>query len=404
MILRLPANVTLALLLAGVVAFAADPSDFFLKAYQDYQAGEKLERDGRLRDAINSYASTVAILEQIRKDDPSWQEIVVNFRMRKAQQNIERLRAMVVNEPENLPSQRDQLPTRGFDIDIPEPAVMTRPNQKSTAKNPQTETDISSEQIASLERQLAEYRKLHSEEKTRRERLEGEFSSVKMELEKTRTELVAVNSRLAQSEDARQNLSAERDQLKSKAGEPQDQKIEKLSSRIARLEAEKEVAQDENARLLGKLEKAASYIAESNKVLAATDADRRNVAAQRDKALGRINRLKDNDAELEALKQENAKLQKQLVAGKTDADRLTQDRIGKQDPLGKTRRRGEKALGSVKPRRHFRIRSQRSPGGDHSAQRPPRSIPTGSRNPRRQRENDHDTTRRGHGRVGETGA
>ena len=66
MISRFLAILATACLSSGLVAFAGDPSDFFLKAYQDYQAGEKFERDGRLRDAMNSYASTVAILEQVR--------------------------------------------------------------------------------------------------------------------------------------------------------------------------------------------------------------------------------------------------------------------------------------------------------------------------------------------------
>ena len=328
MISRFLAIFTAALLLPVVAAFAGDSeaAAFFLKAYQDYQAGEKFERDGRLRDAMNSYASTVAILEQVRKDDPSWQEIVVNFRMRKAQENIERLRAMVTSEPEKLPSHKDPLPTRGFEIDIPEPAVTTRPRQQraETAKKTESGSEIAREQIASLERQLAEYRKLHAEEKKKREALEGNVASVKMELEKTKTELVATISNLAQADGALQNITQERDALKKKAGEPQDKKIEKLSERIARLDAEKEVAQDESARLVGKLEKAAAYISESKKVLSATDEDRQNVAAQRDKALARIKRLKDNDAELDALKAEKAALQKQLDTQKPDLERLAQ--------------------------------------------------------------------------------
>jgi Flp pilus assembly protein TadD len=324
MISRFLAIFTAALLFSVAAALAGDPADFFLKAYQDYQAGEKFERDGRLRDAMNSYASTVAILEQVRKDDPSWQEIVVNFRMRKAQENIERLRAMVASEPEKLPSHEDPLPTRGFEIDIPEPAVMTRPRQQKaeTAKKTELDSEITREQIASLERQVAEYRKLHAEEKKKREALEGDVASVKMELEKTKTELVATNSNLAQTDGALQNITQERDALKKKAGEPEDKRIEKLSDRIARLEAENEVAQDENARLVGKLEKAAAYISESKKVLSATDEDRRNVAAQRDKALARIKRLKDNDGELDALKAEKAAFQKQLAIQKPDLERL----------------------------------------------------------------------------------
>ena len=324
MIFRFLAIITAALLIPGAAALADSASDFFLKAYQDYQAGEKFERDGRLRDAMNSYASTVAILEQIRKDDPSWQEIVVNFRMRKAQQNIERLRAMVASEPEKLPVPEDPLPSRGFEIDIPEPVVTTRPNQKreTPSKKVEPSPDFDRERIASLERQLAEYKKLHAEEKGQREKFQGDLSSVKMELEKTKTELVETNSRLAQSADVLRNTSQERDELKKKIGEPQDKKIEKLSARIARLEAENEVANEDNARLVGKLEKAAGYISGIKKTLAATDEDRRALAVQRDKALGRIKRLKDNDAELQAIKEEKAALQNQLASQKPSLDRL----------------------------------------------------------------------------------
>ena len=313
-----------AVLFSALAAFAGDPADFFLKAYQDYQAGEKFERDGRLRDAMNSYASTVAILEQVRKDDPSWQEIVVNFRMRKAQENIERLRAMVASEPEKLPSHEDPLPTRGFEIDIPEPAVTTRPRQQKseTANKTESGSEVTREQIASLERQVAEYRKLHAEEKKKREALEGDVASVKMELEKTKTELVATNSNLAQADGALQNITRERDVLKKKAGDPQDKRIEKLSERIAQLGAENEVLQEENTRLVGKLEKASTYISESKNVLSAIDEDRRKVAAERDKAVSRIKRLKDNDAELDALKVEKAALQKQLATQKPDLERL----------------------------------------------------------------------------------
>ena len=284
----------------------------------------KFERDGRLRDAMNSYASTVAILEQVRKEDPSWEESAVNFRIRKAQESIERVRAMVASEPEKLPAYDDPLPRRGFEIDIPEPAVTTRPRQQKveTEKKVESGSETVREQLASLERQVAQYRKLHAEEKKKREALEGHVASVKTELDRTKTELVATNSNLAQADGALLNITQERDALKKKAGEPQDKRIEKLSERIARLEAEKEVAQDEYTRVVGKLEKAASYISESKKVLSATDEDRRNVAAQRDKALARIKRLKDNDAELDALKTEKAALQKQLAAQKPDLERL----------------------------------------------------------------------------------
>ncbi|MEI8294100.1 MAG: tetratricopeptide repeat protein [bacterium] len=347
MISRFSAIFAFVFILSSGLAFSGDPSEFFVKAFQDYQAGEQLERDGRLRDAMKAYASTVSILEQIRKDDPSWQEIVVNFRMRKAKENIERLRSIVASEPEKLPPTVDPLPTRGFEIDIPDPALGARRSRSpASAGQAASVSAATREQIASLERQLAEYRKLNAEEKRSRERLEGEIGSVKMELEKTKTELVATTSRLAQSEDAGRRASAERDDLRKKLGEPQDKKIEKLSERIARLEAENDVARDENTRLLGKLERAASYIAASKKVLTATDEDRRDVAAQRDKALARIKRLKDNDAELANIKKDNASLQTQIASQKDEMDRLAEvDRANKD--LAQKLAESEKKLAQV---------------------------------------------------------
>jgi Flp pilus assembly protein TadD len=324
MIFRFLAIPALALLLPVIAAFANDPSALFLKAYQDYQCGENFERDGRLRDAMNSYASTVAILEQVRKDDPSWQEMVVNFRMRKAQQNIERLRLVVAAEPEKLPNHEDPLPTRGFEIDIPEPLVTTRPRQTNEAapKTPASTSNSDREQIESLERQVAEFKKSLSTEKKLREKMEGELASSKMELEKTKIELVSINSRAVQAEDAFKNLTQERDELRKKAGDPPDKKIEILSGRIAALEAENEVANENNTRLVEKLKRAADYISGIKNVLAATDEDRRNLATERNNALGRIKSLKDNFAELKALRGQNASLQKELALKKSDLDRL----------------------------------------------------------------------------------
>lgn len=313
-----------ALLFSVIAVFANDSSSLFLKAYQDYQCAENFERDGRVRDAMNSYASTVAILEQIRKEDPSWQEMVVNFRMRKAQQNIERLRMVIAGEPEKLPDHKDPLPTRGFEIDIPEPFVGTRPRQEreKAPKVSASSSNFDREQIESLERQVAEFKKSLSDEKKLRQKIEGELASSKMELEKTKIELVSTNSRLAQAEDAFKNVTQERDELQKKAGEPPDEKIEMLSGRIATLEAENEVAIENNTRLVEKLKRAADYISGIKNVLAATDEDRRNLAAERNKALGRIKSFKDSLAELKMLREQNASLQKEIAAQKSDLERL----------------------------------------------------------------------------------
>lgn len=324
MIFRLLVISATALLLSVIAARANDSSGLFLKAYQDYQSGENMEKDGRLRDAMNSYASTVAILEQIRKEDPAWQEMVVNFRMRKAQQNIERLRVVVASEPEKLPDYSDPLPTRGFEIDIPEPFVRTRPQQgdETAAKVSAPSSNADRQQIESLQRQVDGFKKSLADEKKLSQKREGELASSRMELEKTKIELVSTNSRLAQADQAFKNTVMERDELQKKFGEPTDKKLTALSGRIATLEAENEVADENTTRLVEKLKRAADYITGIKKVLAATDEDRRNVAVERNTALSRVKTLKDTSAEAKRLKEQNTSLQKEIAVQKSDLERL----------------------------------------------------------------------------------
>ena len=324
MIFRLLVISATALLLSVIAVSANDPSGLFLKAYQDYQSGENMEKDGRVRDAMNSYASTVAILEQIRKEDPSWQEMVVNFRMRKAQQNIERLRVVIAAEPEKLPDYSDPLPTRGFEIDIPEPFVRTRPRQggETAAKISAPSSNSDRQEIESLQRQIEEFKKSLATEKKLSQKMEGELASSRTELDRTKSELVSTNSRLAQADQALKNTAMERDELQKKVGEPTDKKIAALSGRIATLEAENEVADENNARLVEKLKRAADYITGIKKVLAATDEDRRNVAAERNTALSRVKTLKDTSAEAKRLREQNASLQTEIAVQKSDLERL----------------------------------------------------------------------------------
>ena len=69
-------------------AFAEDSSDLFLKAYKDFQAGEKLEREAKPQEALKKYRSAQQILQQISKSAPDWQPLVVEYRLRKTQESV----------------------------------------------------------------------------------------------------------------------------------------------------------------------------------------------------------------------------------------------------------------------------------------------------------------------------
>ncbi len=82
----------LSLLLAADASLsAADPSEQFLSAYQNFQQGENLERSGNTSDAISKYRFAESLLIAISKSDPSWQKPVIEYRLKKTRENLERL-------------------------------------------------------------------------------------------------------------------------------------------------------------------------------------------------------------------------------------------------------------------------------------------------------------------------
>jgi hypothetical protein len=75
---------------------AADSSEQFLSAYQSFQEGEKLERKGNTQDALKKYWFAESLIEEIVKNDPSWQNAVVEHRQKKVRDGLRRLQAGVI--------------------------------------------------------------------------------------------------------------------------------------------------------------------------------------------------------------------------------------------------------------------------------------------------------------------
>ena len=70
---------------------AADSSEQFLTAYQNYQQGEKLERAGNNAEAVKKYRFAESLLNEVAKNDPSWQKPVVDYRLKKTRESLKRL-------------------------------------------------------------------------------------------------------------------------------------------------------------------------------------------------------------------------------------------------------------------------------------------------------------------------
>jgi Tfp pilus assembly protein PilF len=313
-------------------ARAFDPSDLFLRAYQDFQAGELSERQGQMRDALNHYATAAQTLENIQRTDPDWKQMVVEYRLRKTQENLARLRASVTEAQLADVQIEDPLPTGGFEIDIPEPMVSTRPRGGTEVAPPASRGNAES---AGLKSQLAEARREIEKLKKDLEKTRGDLTGAKAEIDRTKTSLVEAKSDLAQAQVNLENVTTERDQLKTSGSKISGKQLEQLTARIEQLESDNEVLADENKRLGDKLDKAGKYIEESNQVLAATDNDRKALAAERDKAVAGLKQFEKNQSELAELLKEREEMQKSFAAEKQALEKQIADQKPKLDLLAK---------------------------------------------------------------------
>ena len=309
-----------------------DPSDMFLRGYQEFQAAERSERQGQVRDALNRYATAAKIFENIQRTDPEWQKIVLEYRLRKTQESLERLRSSVSEAQIAVIEVEDPLPTGGFEINIPEPMVSTRPTGGSVVSVPAAK---SNQETLKLENNLAEARREIDSLKKDLEKTRAELTGAKASIDRTKTSLVEARSELAQTKVTLENVTAERDQLKSADAKASDKRLKELATRIEKLEADNEVLNDENQRLTGKLQKAGTYIEESQKVLAATDKDRKALATERDKAVASLSKIKDNQKEIDRLVKERGEIEQKFAAEKQALEKQIADQKPKLDLLEK---------------------------------------------------------------------
>ena len=198
------------LLLCGVrVIMAADSSEQFLNAYQAFQQGEKLERDGNASESLNKYRFAQSLLLEIEKNDTSWQKAVVEYRLKKTQEALERLQGTVnstggsVNPP---PVQSEGIlpeATRGVpSISLVPPVVKSaRDEVRPTSGDSSSEVRRLKRLLETLRGELKDARDAMSSEKNRAKDLENvkwveERSKLEKELQITKNQVGELNEKL----------------------------------------------------------------------------------------------------------------------------------------------------------------------------------------------------------------
>jgi DNA repair exonuclease SbcCD ATPase subunit/Tfp pilus assembly protein PilF len=167
------------------IAGAADPSNQFLNAYQSFQQGEKLERQGSNEEALKKYQFAVSLLQEISKNDPSWQKPVVEYRLRKTIESVDRLQGLgsgggggdstIVSQAlVDQAVQSDVPAVKGPSITIVPPSGSgAGPSTKKVTLNTPAETRDLRRQINELQRELKEARETLTSQKMRESDLEN---------------------------------------------------------------------------------------------------------------------------------------------------------------------------------------------------------------------------------------
>ncbi|MCX6971676.1 MAG: tetratricopeptide repeat protein [Verrucomicrobia bacterium] len=313
-------------LLLAAPAWSQEASDLFLRAYQDFQAGEKLERDGSPREAFARYQSAAKLLEQIVKAQPDWQPSVIEYRLKKTRENITRLEGEVAALPAVQEGPEGPLPQP--DVPLPPPVINTsqplipRPPANGTRQPVPTATprptQVPTSESAALRQQLAAARAENERLQDKLSRQSAEVRSKLVEIDKIKVTVVELKAQLAQAQDAME--TAAKDREVPKAVQVDDKRVAELTDRIQGAEADNEALIEENQRLLAKLESASKYIESADSGRKVLEEDRKKIAKQRDEVIARTKRIKDNTAALEKLTQEKEDLQARFAKEKKELE------------------------------------------------------------------------------------
>ncbi len=163
-----------------------------------------------------------------------------------------------------------------------------------------------------LRRELAQAR---AENKDLNERLlkkSAELQSALLAVDKTKVNVVELKSQLAQTTASFENARKDNASVAGIRAEF-EKKYAKVLEKASGVQADNEVLQEENQRLFAKLERAAKYIADSDAIRSGLLAERQQLAQDRNNALARVKKIKDNSAEIERVASENRRLKTELA-------------------------------------------------------------------------------------------
>lgn len=310
-------------LLSAVLAQGTDPAGSFLRGYTEFQNAERLEASGDYAQALTKFRFAASIMEQISRENPEWQPLVVQYRLRKIVEAINRVESQDTSGFAPPP-----VADGGYiEGDLPRFDPESRPSFPASAPTNVRPAPVQPAAPPASTGGGTDLQRLQQENRQLREQLNqrtAELKSALHEVDKTRVTVVELRHELAQS---RTRLD---DALKDKTSVEEIRKnfarqLAEIADEFEKTRAERDVLEEENQQLVEKLEQAAAYITASDAIREQLEAERRTffeereaARADRDKVQGELStaltELQESRAklsEIEILASENEALRKQ---------------------------------------------------------------------------------------------
>jgi Flp pilus assembly protein TadD len=309
-------------------AQAADTSDLFLNAYMANEQGQQLESSGDTQRALAKYKYAASLLDQITRDDPQWQPLVVDYRKKKVAENIVRLQQQpgetTPTQPGANPPIDGQLPQKEL-----QPNDMTGGNQAPPATNDNNPPTAVREQLDQLQSDLNDSRKRLRDVESQKEDLANKLSDALKKLDTEQVNVSELGAQLKQAQDALSNATVDSTHPSGTQKELQARVVQ-LENALKDAEANREADNEQSAEAARREKVRLSQLQDALKNADAdreaadeqnADAARKNtlIAKQRDTALA-------HNKDIEAKYADASKLATQLDAANKKIASLTKDR------------------------------------------------------------------------------
>ena len=322
-------SLVLLALAAPRAAFSqGDSSDAFLNAYMANQQGQQLENSGDPEKALSKYRYAASLLNQISRDDPSWQPLVVDYRKRKVMENITRLQATLGSQgssdqseppPSDLPTSEPAPPPMDSDLPSKSDDILPTPNLNAPESSGETPSGASGDQFQAMRDELNAAEKKLKAVEGEKEDIQSQLADALKQLDRTKISETEMRGELKQAQDQYQNAIA--DHAQGSAGVPANATQQQLLTRISQLqdalkdaEADRDAADEQNADYARRNQKNRQAAATAAQQLAAAEAQNTALTA---KFAG----AEATAADLEAARKQIAA----LTQAKNDADARADD-------------------------------------------------------------------------------